>query len=95
MFVRIVSCGINQHRAAGRVDRKPVSLLVTVTKRAGQQVIEPVEGAQRATTHRLEMVDICTLVVPAVHTTLMAGRHLAERDLDGAVHSAPHRPVKP
>ncbi|EFE74633.1 predicted protein [Streptomyces filamentosus NRRL 15998] len=52
-------------------------------------MVEPLESTQRGTALRLEMVDVRTLAVTAVHAALMPGRHVREGGEEVAAEPVP------
>lgn len=91
----ILTAGIDQQRTPSGVDREDLPLLVAIAEGAGEQVVVPVEGTQRGTAQRLEVVDVRALVVAAVHAPLDAGGHLRQGLTQHGVDVTPYGGVLP
>jgi hypothetical protein len=78
VLVWVVSRRIDEQRVPLRIERELVTLLVAIAVRAGKQVVQPVKRPGHVSRDGLEMVDVGTEVIAAVHATLDPGRHLGK-----------------
>lgn len=75
---RVLGSRVYEKRLALGVHWELVTLLMAVASRAGQQMVQPVEGAWRVARDRLEVIDACTSALAAVHALLKSWCHVSK-----------------